>query len=205
MRVCQIYVGHRRTFWWSEKNHKDSLFPIHYVHHRDENSSSFNYHRFETHPYEIKKDTNTVVRNVLNMWHNRYLAFSSAPEGYDLYVLMRYDIEISSPIDFREFSYDDDTIYIPSDNDHGWGVNDHMVFGTWEVIKKYVSINTNHLNIFNSNDENLYPWFHPESYTTKNLLDQGVKIERIRQRTRIVYDKINFPSDLLDDERYLSV
>lgn len=196
MRVCQIYVGHRRTFWHTEKNHKDSLYPIHYIHHRDETAPSFNYHKFDIHRYHSRVDGNTNVQNVLNMWHNRYLAFATAPEDHDVYVLMRYDIHIREKIDFSDYDYNDNIIYIPSDNDHGWGVNDQMVFGNREVIKKYVSIHTNHAQMFESNDEELFPWFHSESYSTRNLTRQGVNIQRIPQSTTIVYDKSELPVHL---------
>ena len=186
MKVCQIYSGQRRTFWWTEKNHKDNLYPIEFVYHRDESSPSFNYYDFETHLYHSQVDGNTNVKNVLNMWNNRYLAFTSAPEDYDVYILMRYDIAISDLIDFRNFTYEDNTIYIPCDNDHLWGVNDQMAFGNREAMKKYVSIHTDHLHLFNSNDEELYPWFHPESYLTRNLQRQGVNIIRIPQKSWIV-------------------
>ena len=195
MKVCQIYVGHRRTFWHTEKNHKYSLLPINYVHHRNERSSSFVYHTFDTHPYQARVDGNTNVQNVLNSWHNRYVAFVTAPEDYDVYVLMRYDIEISDKIDFTKFSYDDNTIYAPSDNDHAWGVNDQLVFGNREVLKKYVSIHTNHLSMFHSDDDKLYPWFHNESYCTRNLLKQGVTIHRIEASTHIVYDVDDLPDE----------
>lgn len=205
MKVCQIYVGHRRTFWWTEKNHKESLFPVDFAHHRDETSPSFNYYNFQEHPYQFRQNGNTNVRNVLNMWHNRYMAFCSAPEGYDVYVLMRYDISINSPIDLRDFYYDDRVAYIPSDNDHVWGVNDQMIFGTREVIKKYVSINLNHLHLFNTPNEKLYPWFHSESYSTYNLQSQGVDIVRIPQETKIAYDRTTLPSHLLEGSNLLIV
>ena len=204
MRVCQIYVGHRRTFWHTEKNHKESLLPVHFVHHRDENSPSFNYHKFDSHYYQSRLDGDTNIQNVLNSWHNRYVAFVTAPEGYDVYLLMRYDTVFSEKIDFRDYAYDDNTIFIPSDNDHGLGVNDQMVFGNREVLKKYVSIHTNHLHMFDSGDELLFPWFHNESYCTRNLQLQNVNIIRTSASTQICYDKTSIPYYLTEEGNLLT-
>ena len=193
MKVCLVKVGHHRTYSYTKKNHEANLFPVSYIHHRNEDSASFNYYTQTEHPYDSRRNADTVVRNVLNMWHNRYLAFATAPEGYDVYVIMRYDITISDLINFEDYEYDDFILYIPSDNDHGQGVNDQMAFGNREAVKKYVSIHTNHLHLFNTIDHNWYSYFHPETYTTRNLVNQNVNIVRVPQKTQIVYDDKDLP------------
>jgi hypothetical protein len=198
VRVCQIYVGHRRTFWHTQKNHQENLKPIHWVHQRDENSSTFNYYRpgAELHLYHSRLEGDTNVYNVLNSWHNRYVAFSTAPEDYEVYVLMRYDTLVQGVIDFRDYTYSDDVIYVPVGNDHRMGVNDQLVFGNWRVMQKYVSINLNHSQMFHTTDPGLFPWFHNESYCTRNLELQGVQISRVGVTTDICYDRNHIPLHL---------
>jgi hypothetical protein len=126
------------------------------------------------HLYMSNKNPFSSIDSPLNSWHNQYVNFCLVPQGYDVYIKSRCDIQLSGTINFNEFDINNTNIYILSGNDHYNGVNDQFAFGSYEIMKKYFSVYVNHRAVFDTGE-----MFHPEGYVTKNLQMLGVNIIRL--------------------------
>lgn len=133
------------------------------------------------HDYDSNKNPITQLHGSLNQWGVNFISFYLAPTDYDYYIRVRPDIEISAPINFEDYDYPGNRVYVPEGNDHCSGVNDQMAFGSYAAMKKYFSIYTEHHKLFAKGLT-----FHTEFYVTENLKAQGVEIVRIPQTTQII-------------------
>jgi len=90
---------------------------------------------------------------------------------YDCVVSLRIDCVFGNKFDFG--SLDNNTIYIPSGNDHvDKGINDQVAYGKIDVMKKYNSMNPDYLL------EKKLSIPHPESLNYANIYLHNLKIKR---------------------------
>jgi hypothetical protein len=132
------------------------------------------------HKFNYNRRPESEPHNGFNQWHNNFIGFSLVPTDYDVYVKSRCDICIDHKINFEDYTYDNNTIYIPTGNDF-WGINDQFAFGNYEVMKKYFNVYINKDDIFNSGTV-----YNPEIFVLQNLLMQNINIVRIPQTNWIV-------------------
>jgi hypothetical protein len=91
---------------------------------------------------------------------------------YDVVISMRIDLVFHDKFDFNNIS--DNTVYIPTGNDHVInGLNDQLAYGTISTMKKYNSINPKELL------DNGLSIPHPESLNYANIHYNCLSIERI--------------------------
>lgn len=178
MRVCLIYSGWLRTYDQCKPNHNE-MIGVHDEVHINETNTEIHYYKENLEEYNTNKAPETQTMHTLNQWRNNWLAFQLATPA-DIYVRMRYDIEITNKIDFSTYSIEDNVIYIPEGSDYRNGCNDQFAFGNHMTMEKYYSIYQNYKSMFERGFE-----FHTESYLKQNLIDQGVRIVRIPTMTII--------------------
>lgn len=182
MNVCLTYSGYTRTWAQCRPNHEANLSPAprHAVHYNETEHNLVAYERDEW-GYSANKAPETWPENTMNMWHNMYYAFLLAPMGMDVYVRIRYDIFLEGAVDFSQYEYPDDRVYIPIGNDFRDGVNDQFAFGSYAAMTRYFRIYLDHWLYFKEGKQ-----FHSESYLKYNLDFHGVAIERLPFSNRIV-------------------
>lgn len=127
---------------------------------------------FKEHRYHERKAPENTYYQTMRQWRANYLAFSLVPQGYDIYVRIRPDIEFNGKLDFSQFDCTGKTIYIPQGLDFG-GCNDTFAFGNYEVMKIYYSVFENAHELYHEGKI-----FHSESMQLNNLLKHGVNIVR---------------------------
>lgn len=175
MKVCLLYSGYLRSWKQCRDNHEEMLRPwARCVIHVNENNQFLEKYEGDKWGYNANKAPETVVHGTMNMWANMAEAFNYAPEDLDVYVRIRYDILLSGLIDFTQYKYNSDTVYIPFGNDFREGVNDQFAFGNWEAMRRYFFVNYRHHQTFAE-----AKMFHSESYLKHNLDSFGMKIVRI--------------------------
>jgi hypothetical protein len=91
---------------------------------------------------------------------------------FDAVIYMRADEEFSEPLELNIDTLAENTVYIPTGNDHT-GVNDQFAYGRTESMKKYI-VFPNILELW----EKYNMPFHPETYVMYNLIYQ--KLNYIR-------------------------
>lgn len=166
-------------------NHAERLTPQpDFVVNYNETGNDLMEYRNDEWNYRANCAPETWPENTVNMWHNMYRAWLKAPEGFDCYVRMRYDIVFDSVIDFTAWPMLPDVVYIPNCSDYRDGVNDQMAFGSYGAMEKYFSVYLNHGKLFDSG-----LMFHSETYLKHNLEMLGVKIRRIPVTNRIIRTK----------------
>lgn len=182
MNICLIYSGHLRTWEQCQRNHAMRLRPGPFsVIHYNETGYSLSPYTHDEWGYGDNKAGETWPENSMNMWHNIYKAFHMAPVGLDVYVRMRYDIELEGDVDFTQYEYPPNRVYIPAGGDFREGVNDQFAFGGWDAIEKYVKVYIDHPMHFKAGK-----MFHTESYLKHTLDHYGVEIVRLPFANRIV-------------------
>lgn len=112
--------------------------------------------------------------NVLQQWHNNFMAFNIVPENYDVYVRSRGDVMIHGKIDFHKYDYSKKVLYCTTAVDWG-GLNDQFAFGNYEVMKWYYSL---YLEYFKKNGY-LVPYY-PEHSLLAHIQEGGIEIVRIK-------------------------
>ena len=127
---------------------------------------------FKEHRYHERKAPENTYYQTMRQWRANYLAFSLVPQGYDIYVRIRPDIEFNGGINFKDYDCSGKTIYIPQGLDYG-GVNDQFAFGNYEVMKIYYSVFENVHELFHEGKV-----FHSEGMQLANLQKHGVNIVR---------------------------
>lgn len=195
MKIALIYSGHLRTWEKCRGNQKDfiitpecDLYWHTYEKPFEEDIKFFlqipgEFHKYEigSHPYDQNRRPETSVANTLNQWHNNFVGFSMVPKIYDVYVRIRPDITFEKKIEFSEYDYNQNNIYIPHGHKYWGGVNDQIAFGNYEVMKKYYSVYLNHGEIFKHGKR-----FHTEEYVRENLERQGVNIIDVKVDNYII-------------------
>lgn len=186
MRIAVLYAGHIRTWEQCRENQKRNLWTpetdlFFYTYTRPENTEfkqfiqvPGTYYDKVVHTYDSNKNPVTCTDNTLQSWHNLFVGFCLVPQGYDIYVKSRCDIELSAKINFNEYQITANDIYIPKEGDFCGGVNDRFAFGSYEVMKAYYSVYLNHGDLFRAGLT-----FHTEFYVTENLKRQGINIHRL--------------------------
>lgn len=187
MTVCLIYSGHLRTWEQCKCNHAEVLrpAPAHVVHYNETTHDLTPYHRDEwRHYYRGNEypETESQPENTLSMWRGMWNAWQLAPEGFDCYVRIRYDIILEGGgVDFPQWPMENNTVYIPEGNDYREGVNDQFAFGNRQSMEKYYSVFHHHKTHFDAGKP-----FHTESYHKYTLDMLGVNIVRIPITNRIL-------------------
>lgn len=193
MKTAILYAGQLRTWEQVKENQyktlgsdADRFFftteePQNTPHKQFVKDHTGSYYSYPMTEYDGNRNPITQLHGSLNQWHSMFVGFAIAPTSYDVYIKSRPDIEVSAPIDFSDYDYADDIVYIPSGNDHCDGVNDQIAFGNYAVMKKYFSVYLNHGKLFAQGKV-----FHTEYYLAENLKMLGVNIVRIPQGSNIV-------------------
>lgn len=135
-------------------------------------------HNFNFQLYSgLTPDTNT--ENMSRHFINKNRVFNLL-ENYILNTQKHYDIVLSLRIDVKfnnsSFNFenvDDNTIYIPNNEDYG-GINDQLAYGKFDVMKKYMNIILNCNYLLN----NSLSRPHPESLTLANICYNRLNIKR---------------------------
>ena len=133
--------------------------------------------------YDLTKYPNkpgeTILDHMARHFINKNRVFALL-EDYMAHHSVQYDCVVSLRVDCvfqTKFHFDqleENTIYIPSGNDHYHGINDQLAYGTFDVMKKYNSI-----DIVDLLEKGLsIP--HPESLNHANLNYKNVIIKRIQ-------------------------
>ena len=160
MKVCLIYSGWLRTYEQCKANHKEMMIAEEFNSvHINEYNTQLHYHTEDIDEYNLNRIPETVVRHSLNQWRNSWLSFQLAPKGFNIYVRMRYDIELTNKIDFSTYTIEDNVIFITEGNDYRDGCNDQFAFGNYMTMEKYYSVYQNHAEIFSTGHK-----LHTESY-----------------------------------------
>lgn len=182
MRACLIYSGWKRTYDQCKANQTAMLVADEFTeYHRDESTANIDFFKFDIEQYNENRIPETKVRHTLNQWHNSFFSFGQAsPQDGDVFVRIRYDIELTGQIRFADYPLKDNLVYIPFGQDYRAGVNDQFAFGNYQSMKKYFSVYLNHERIFNQGVP-----FHTESYLRKHLENEGVEIKRLEVETVI--------------------
>lgn len=173
MTKCFIYSGYRRSWEFVIDNHRANLGTPNYRVDHDDNFDLNPYNGDEW-PYHGNKAGETQPRTTLNQWHNNFIAFWKAPKGYDCYVRLRYDYNLSGQVNFERFELTDNKIYIPKEGDFYAGVNDRFAFGNWQAMRRYYSVYLMANRFFQEGR-----MFHTESYLKHTLDYYGMEIIRL--------------------------
>lgn len=177
-----LYSGFKRTWDRCKHNHDIMLIGDRIEYHRNEDTHNLNFWQYGIPEYENNKAPETVVRNVLNQWHNNFMCFAKCSQlDGDVFVRNRYDIQLTDIIDFSKYELHDNVVYIPSGHDYREGVNDQFAFGNYNAMFKYYSVYLNHQKLFAQGHS-----FHPESYVLKNLLMNGMEVVRLTAQTMLI-------------------
>lgn len=91
--------------------------------------------------------------------------------NYDLVIYLRADQHFYMDLTFPSFPLPDDTLYIPSGNDHT-GINDQFAMGSMKAMEHYTNCFHHITEIYKKTN---IP-FHTETYV--KLHNQTMKIER---------------------------
>lgn len=111
--------------------------------------------------------------NILQQWHNSFVGFCIVPEDYDVYVRSRGDVILHGKIDFHEFEYTDNRIFIPTGNDY-YGINDQFAFGNYQAMKVYYNL---YLDYFKDHGWQLS--YQPEATLLEHVLKNKMEIVRL--------------------------
>jgi len=114
-----IYSGYTRTYDQCKSNHMENITGAELCEtHRNETTNDLEHYKFDDYTYNSNKAPETIVRCTLNQWYNNFMSFVNVKkEDSDVFIRMRYDIKIHGLIDLAEYSYNDNTIYIPKGHD----------------------------------------------------------------------------------------
>lgn len=173
-RVLIIYCGLYRAWTQCSENHKDNIKGnmFWFI------NKSYTAFYKEVHYENAAGETNQI--NCLNMWHNRFVAFSMvSPFDAEVFCLNRTDILFDAPIPFGECK--DGEIWIPEGNDYREGINDQFCYGTYNAVKDYVSL---YLKFEKYHEQGVL--FHPETMLLHHLKTLNYEIKRIPVHHKIV-------------------
>jgi hypothetical protein len=90
---------------------------------------------------------------------------------YDIVISLRIDVIFNNKFIFDDL--EDNTIYIPLDNDFCGGINDQIAYGKLDVMRKY-----NYINVIDLLEKKLTV-AHPENLTLVNILYNNLSIKRV--------------------------
>lgn len=190
MRTAILYAGQLRSWSATRVNHEKNLVGDRYFYTTERPDGRYKqfvqdytktYYPDILHDYDSNRNPITQQHGSQNQWHSMFVGFCLVSTDYEVYVKCRPDIEVSAKINFEDYDYPDNRVYVPEGNDHCGGVNDQIAFGNYMSMKKYFSIYTEHHKLFAKGIQ-----FHTEAYVTENLRQQGVEIVRIPQTTQII-------------------
>jgi hypothetical protein len=149
--------------------------------------------------YNPKKYINDKIEHTINLrgyptqpevnQENMIRHFINKKRVYDLYVKYKeetgskYDVIISLRTDialYTSFEYTtigNKRIKIPNGNDYGHpGINDQIGYGEEEEMKGYAGLAEDLEELVKEKGTTV----HPETLTLRNLVERGVRIERVR-------------------------
>jgi hypothetical protein len=136
---------------------------------------------YNTNLEKYEKPEATNIDSMIRHFINKKRVFALL----ELYVTkesITYDIVISLRIDlvfhnsFNLTPLQNDTIYIPSDNDFLDGINDQVAYGSIDVMKKYMNIYEYIIDLL----ERKTTIAHPESLTLANIQFHKINIIRVK-------------------------
>ena len=136
---------------------------------------------YDTNLEKYEKHEATNIDHMIRHFINKQRVFTLL----ELYVKkesITYDIVISLRIDlvfhnsFNLTPLQNDTIYIPSDNDFLDGINDQVAYGSIDVMKKYMNIYEYIIDLL----ERKITIAHPESLTLANIQFHKINIIRVK-------------------------
>jgi len=125
------------------------------------------------------------IVNYIPALYNKKMVFNifetyllNSNKKYDYVILHRLDIP-GYEINFNDFDKDDNTINIAYGNDFG-GLNDRIIIGTVNAIKKYTTIYDNIIKYLNDGCA-----YHGESVNKFHIEKMGFNIKRFNYPTNI--------------------
>jgi hypothetical protein len=104
-------------------------------------------------------------------WYRAFQLMKSSDINYDIVINFRADIVLNQPLLFTEIFKHVDSLYVPSDFDHG-GMNDQIALGSMATMEYYVNIYNKLLEIY----ETTKTPFHTETYV--KLYNKPLQIKR---------------------------
>jgi hypothetical protein len=192
LKIALNYCGYLRTWSQCKPNHYENvitpecdLYFYTYTHENPYHGDKYNkyyftripqpFHSdpFEPHKFDSRKAPENTVNQTQNQWISNFVGFCLIPNTYDVYVRIRPDIKFNGGLNFKEYDYSGNNIYIPQGSDFG-GVNDQFAFGNYKVMKAYYSVLLNYGDLWHEGT-----LFHSESMQLANLNSQGINIVRI--------------------------
>jgi hypothetical protein len=116
----------------------------------------------------------------LNQMHNNFIGFSIVPNNYEVIIKSRTDIKISEALNYEDYEYTDNKIYIPTGNDY-CGINDQFAWGNYPAMKVYFYVYMEMMNIFNAG-----VMYNPEIFQKANLERAGMEVIRTKHNVEII-------------------
>jgi hypothetical protein len=137
-------------------------------------------HTYDFNHYQGSPNFNfNTLDNMIRHFMNKDRVFSLLEryiekEGvyYDIVISLRVDIFFNTKIIFQNIQ--ENTIYIPINNDHEGGINDQIAYSNVNVMKKYMNIIHNCIYLL----ENELSKVHPESLNYANIKYENINIHR---------------------------
>ena len=114
---------------------------------------------------------------------------------YDWVIRTRYDFGLSEPIDISNF--DNDVIYVPSDNSHNYGFSDQFAIGSSKNMDIYSNVFSNIESIIESHNSGIYT--APYCEKPDNMGHEQL-VQRHLENNNIKFELINFKNFLFRDE-----
>ncbi len=191
-KIALNYTGYLRTWSQCKANHYENIITpecdLYFYTYTHEDplyqkfDNKFSFTRipqafypdpFEPRKYDSRKAPENTVNNSLNQWINNFVGFCLIPDSYDIYVRIRPDTKFNGKLNFEDYNYSENNIYIPQGSDFG-GINDQFAFGNHKVMKAYYSVLMNFGDLWHEGT-----LFHSESMQLANLNSQGINIVRL--------------------------
>jgi len=125
---------------------------------------------------EYPKRYESNYHNTLCMMRNRQRVWElfeqNKTKDYDICISSRADLLFRSDFDLDEFMKNRDFLYIPLADDYG-GLSDHIAVGHPNIIKTYLNIYKNLINLLRGGTI-----FHPETLLRSHVINTGTPVSR---------------------------
>jgi len=115
---------------------------------------------------------------------------------YDVVLSLRMDLLFYNKFNFNNI--EENTIYIPHGNDFEGGVNDQVAYGSISVMRFYMNILNNVLQLLDTGKSEL----HPENLNLANIVFNNVKISRVHVSYAIEYKLLQNKLNRIKDRIY---
>lgn len=121
----------------------------------------------------------THVRNMTKHFYNKKRVVGLLDDyiretgtTYDVVLFLRFDLFYKEPFVFQEVQ--ENTVYIPEGHNYALlAVNDQLAYGSFETMKKYMTLYDNVVSFLDQD-----AFLHPESLHYWNLRHHGIQVVR---------------------------